>query len=71
MSHAQAGRQNAPSPMTAFLSPFFRKEKKQGEVSPCFLFRYFLTFVMSAASANAVSDFVLATIVAFDHAWNL
>lgn len=35
------------------------------------LFRYFHAFVVTAAWANAVREFVLTAIVAFYHAWNL
>jgi hypothetical protein len=35
------------------------------------LLRYFHTFVVTAAWANAMRKLVFAAIIAFDHAWNL
>lgn len=50
-------------------------KKARRSLPSCFftdcLLRYFRSFVGSAASANAMSQFVFTAIVAFDHAWDL
>jgi hypothetical protein len=60
--------------MRPLTSEDWQKIKKQGDCSPHFfatnLLRHFHTFVVTAAWANAVCQFVFAAIIAFDHAWN-